>query len=903
MVLNYKKTLSFIFLIVAIFVFAAFDVHAEDEYVVYDALNGEVIETFERYNSALSFYNNNLDDYENLVLAQGDTVLFMEYGIVEFQTNDECSLNVGYRSLRRNDTTSINGCYGKDGLYLDRNGDNVKFAYVGDVGITSFDSVILRPFDSLNVRVSLYRNLEGDLAHLIKTQLYSDYYAKVYKLDKAPDFLEENKDYYSYDGHYFYEDFKVMTDDYRNDTRINAVNSELPFYSYFQYLSFRSLSNYSAKELDDFFKNELKIVGRMDKYNDDINDGANNIINRSEYYDNLDSFFIYQNIFGTNAMNSLAISMRESSSAKNLKAYVNHDLFTNNAYDNDEERNDNAYKNIDKSIYSFDKYILSNHNGNYHSSLYGGTFLGDKLSGYTLFNTLDAYYGENISSNYYLFDKALGGKDLDSYCLGIIYDLNRLTFYKDEELSKRMYRLYDLHNYSLIILGENEKSYKVQIDGSLSADYKYDFEKNVAFVDKEVFDLLINEDKMHENKLEQIAYDFGDGLFNNESSLSFNNLEGVELPLIKPVKDGLEFVGFDHDNIAQYKEIKGISVYAFPNNELDVNSYLNLEDAKIRINYVNGSNSIKDITSDMISGFDNTEVGEQEITITYCGESVSQKINVVENSNKTIIADLVNKNINSYKEDGTYDIDELEKLKGYLKDTKYYFGFDDLRLLDEMLFNEYSDYLNFVVFQSDLDVSISGLCVNVDTNLAKRTLFDGLIKNTYYVHIRDISRSSYNKLEEIGEAYGFESVCAFKSTFSLNLIRIDQEGEMIYSIKPKDMDPSSIYSVYCLEENGDIVKCKTYWSKDSVTFIGQGQGSYLLLRKKSVNTYTFDSIDESVNHENNDPDTQQFILLFVAYLIVEVFGVINILYHYIIEDKLRKSALEYKKLLNLKRSS
>ena len=60
--LNYKKALSFIFLIAAIFVFAAFDVHAEDEYTVYDASNGEVIETFERYNSALNFYNNNLED-------------------------------------------------------------------------------------------------------------------------------------------------------------------------------------------------------------------------------------------------------------------------------------------------------------------------------------------------------------------------------------------------------------------------------------------------------------------------------------------------------------------------------------------------------------------------------------------------------------------------------------------------------------------------------------------------------------------------------------------------------------------------------------------------------------------------------------------------------------------------
>ena len=98
MVLNYKKTLSFIFLIAAIFVFAAFDVHAEDEYVVYDASNGEVIETFERYNSALSFYNNNLEDYENLVLAQGDTVLFMAHSSSVARFGDgEMDFNYWYK--------------------------------------------------------------------------------------------------------------------------------------------------------------------------------------------------------------------------------------------------------------------------------------------------------------------------------------------------------------------------------------------------------------------------------------------------------------------------------------------------------------------------------------------------------------------------------------------------------------------------------------------------------------------------------------------------------------------------------------------------------------------------------------------------------------------------------------
>lgn len=882
-------------------IFSTLDIFGENKYKIYDAYNKIVIDTFDNYNQALNFYNNNLDKYENLVLYEDDIVLLMEYGIVEFKTNDECNLNVGYRSLVRNKTTSINGCYGIDALYLGKDGNDIYFLYAGDYGFTDFESIILHPFDSLDVRISLYRNKENELVHLIKTQLDIDYYANAIKLNKAPSYFKEGVNYYSYDGHYFYEDFMLMSDDYRNNDHQNAVNKDYPYYNYFQYLSFRSLSNYSANETVAYFENDLKINGSVDEYVDNTDDGANDIINKSEYYNHLDAFFIYQNIYGTNALNTLAISMLDSFDGKSIKAYTKHDLFLKNAYDNDKERGSDAFENVEKSIYAFDKYILSGLNGDYESTYYAGSFLGDKLSGYTVYNSFDAYYGEKASSNYYLLDKAMGSKDNNAYCLGIIYDLKNLNFYDDDNLKNLSFTLYDLHNYSLVILKENEKAYKVQID-SKDDNYKYDFENNIAYIDKQDIDLLINEDKMHEHKIEHVHYDFNGGLLNNEKTLDFIRLEDVALPSIRPYKEGSEFAYFNKDNIAQYKEIEKISIYSFPYKEVLKGSYLNLKGAKIKIDYANGTSSIKNINSDMINSFDNSKVGSQEIIVSYCGLKAKMEIYIKDEelAIKDDIDYLVAKNIESFKKEGTYDLKEIEKIKDYLKEVSYRFDFNKLREIDAILYKEYHQYVNFVISDNSQDISVSGLCLNIDDDFINKKYLNGLIKNTFYIRIKKIDKNSYNLLKAYGQAYGFECIYAFKPSFYMNMQKMMTDNEMIYTIKLKKEDRNSTYTVYALDNNGDVVKCKTYWSGDSITFISDKQGPFMIYKKDSFNTYYFDIPKENINYYNNDPDIQNLFVVFISYMIVFLFGLINIIYHYLMEYKINKYRMKFKKVINIK---
>ena len=898
MVKIFNRALGTIFMIAVVCIITAFDIYGEDEYKVVDDFTNEVIETFDSLSSANYFYNQNVDEYDNLVLYENDTVLRMEYGIVEFQTNDACTLNVGYRSTIRSDTTSINGCYGIDGVYIGQSNNNVYFVYAGDFGYTSFDSLILHPINSLNIRVSLYRNIDGKLTHLIKTQLDSDFYSETNVIDYAPSYLKEDVDYYSYDGHYFYDNFKTMSDDYSNNTYENAINYEEPYYNYYMYLPFRSLSNYSYNEINDYFTNTLKIASKLNYYNDKVNDNANDVVNRSQYYGELDSFFIYQNIYGTNALNTLSISMLDSSSGKNYKAYSKNDVFLNNAYDNDEERNKDAYNSISNSIYTFDKYILSNHNGNSRSSLYAGTYMGDKLSGYNLFNSNDAYYGEKVAANYFKIDSSLGDKDLNSYCLGIIYNLNRLTFYSDESLSSRVTRLYNLYNFSLIILDETDDAYKVQLDFSNSSDYEYDFENLVAYISKDAVDLVVNSDKMHENSFESISYDFDGGSFIGKDTLDVSYLSGVDITMPKPIKNGFEFVGFDENNKAIYKEIKNIEVKEFENTTIELDKPINLKNASIKIKYADSSSKVIPITSDMITNFNNTVSGSQDITITYCGVSVNQTIEV--SSELKDIRDnldyLIAKNIESYKKDGTYDINELNTIVENINKVDYDFSTNSLRDIDNILLNVNRASTNYIVIGNDIDLSVSGLALNELKEVNENSLF----KDTYYVHVSSINNSAKETLQEIGLAYGFEVVDYFSVDYSLNMLKSKQNGSLIYSLKPNNMDPNYIYTVYRLDNNGDVVKCKTTWSSDSVSFMTKKDGDFVVLRKRSVNTYDFDSAYENVNYQDNDPDSQQIFLFLVSYSVVILFGILNIVYHYVLENKLKKSSLEYKKLLNIK---
>ncbi|MBO4359025.1 MAG: glucosaminidase domain-containing protein, partial [Erysipelotrichaceae bacterium] len=537
-----------------------FVVCADDEkYLISD--NNETIEEFDSYSDAYSYYQEHIDEYDNLIMSEGDTVIHMEYGIVEFMNDGACGIDIEYHSTEKDEDDYLNSCYGVDGAYLytDKEGKKVYFVLSGDTGYTDIDNVILHPYEKLDVRPSLYENTEDHFIHKIKTQLEQDHYTYSLKLDDPLDSLEKDREYYSYDGHYFYDDFRVMTDDYRNGIRDNAVNAEA-YYNYYQYLPYRTLTNYSVEDLNTYFSDVLGIDGRLSHYRDHDGDGAADEINRSQLYGELDDFLIYQYMYGTNGMMLLSTAISESSYGRSKKSYSENNLFSIAAYETQKELEHSRYDTIDNSIYSYSKYFISKMLANHMRSDYTGTYPGNRLSGINVSYCLDSYYGERCASSYYELDSKLGGRDRDVYALGIIKDAKSVTFYKDQELENKRYVVKDIDELSLVILAEHEDSYKIQTDYSFSQDCLYDFEDCIAYVRKDVFSEIVNGGNIFENEYVTVHYDFGDGRFRDYTSLDMKYRKD-DVPLEpKAKREGYEFAGYDEELVAQYREIESIEL-------------------------------------------------------------------------------------------------------------------------------------------------------------------------------------------------------------------------------------------------------------------------------------------------------------------------------------------------------
>ncbi len=846
-----KKFIKIIFSLLFIFLVSSKDVYGEDDYYVKDDGKDEIIASFDNYSSANNYYNDNVEEYDNLVLYYGETVLKMEYGVVEFKSNDSCSLNIEYTSTIRKNKSSINACYMKDGAYLYSSSDASRayFKVGGDIGYTSSDDVLLHPIDSLNLRVSSYINTDGTFNHLVRTQFDSDY-LNSYAIDDKLDYLNDDTYYYSYDGHYFYDDFKKMIDDYNNETYENAINSDNPYYNYYQYLSYRSLTNYNLGEIEDYYYNTLNINSRVLSFDDKAHDGANDVVNSSQYYGELSNFFVNQNIYGTNALMLLSTANLESSSGKSYNSFVSNNLFALAAYDNDIERDNKRYTSIANSISSYSKYYVSDRFSNYRNNLYAGNYLGNKLGGISLNYAQDPNYGEKVASNYYLLDKALGYKDKNNYCFGISNNAS-IKFYKDEELNNQLYTLSDIGEFSLIILGENDNSYKVQLDYSFNDDYKYDFKESVAYVNKDIFNIIFNSDKMHENDVESITY-----YTNVENGIyTINALKDSEQVLYIPSFDNYEYKDAYIEDDKLYLNYVGIDSIEM---EDDMCSLDNYQSCTIRVHYSDNSNKVVQVNSDMVSS------SENKIQITYHGVSI---LTDVYSSDSDDLTSLIKRNIESYQKDGSYNIDELKKISGSDVDL----GFDSLRTLDAILLKSYHRYYKYHIYDNDYGLSLSGVGLNLASNKSTHSFLD-----TYYIKINKSSISS--NVKDVIEGYGLSYEDSFKVSFYLNYHKVNSSGQMVYSIKPENKSVNKIYSVYKVEGD-NIIKCRTIQTEDSVKFISDNNldSTFVLLSKDSVNTYNLENYEENLSSLNDDPDTNYIFTQGIILIGIIVFGSITII--------------------------
>lgn len=440
----------------------------ENDYRLFDAVNKEVLLQTNDYSKASAAYKEALNEIAEPVLFQNETVIAMAYGTVTFAANE-----FSYYSLSRSAITQADGRYFNDALFLKKERGKVYFLLNGDYGMIDEDAVSLVPFSMRNNRVSCYEVLNGQLHHLIMEQNEWDYYSYDLLLDEVADWMTDGC-YFSYDGHYFYDDFRIMSDDLREGSYVNSVNCDSPYYNYYLYMSYLSPSAYSAKELGYYLEDILRYQERISRFVDNNGDDVGDILNASQLYNSQEAFLKAEEQYGVNSVLLLAQAIEESAYGKSLSAYMQNNLFAYMALDSQMERENGAYRNIEDGILSYARYYVAGRYANFRLASYCGLYLGDKSSGLTSGYYTDPYHGEKIAAKAYLLDQALGLREKNSqWLVASKQEVPVYNSYNDELLYKSKLGLNIFR-----AIGEDEENYLLIDDSYIKKDQVFTLSTN-----------------------------------------------------------------------------------------------------------------------------------------------------------------------------------------------------------------------------------------------------------------------------------------------------------------------------------------------------------------------------------------------------------------------------------------
>lgn len=421
------------------------------------------------------------------VVSQED--ILIEKGVVNFRTKDATE-NTTYTDAQTGLTGYTNGCYAADAAYLGHNSDRtkVKFMLAGVIGWVDASEVQVLDFSSSSVQtLSKYYAKNNRLYHGIVTNLNNTSYTSSIDVGPKPTYLENGKEYYSYDGHYFYDynstqGYMTMLSDYRNDTRENSVNPSNPYYNYYQYLPQRSTTIYTADEINTVIEKKAKSTSVM------LGLG--------------DSFIENQNKYGINALLTVGIAANESAWGSSTIATTKNNLFGHHAYDSDPNGSSTSYSTPAFSIYYHMSTFMSKRYCYPNYWTYHGGYVGDKASGINVKYASDPYWGEKAAAYAWIVDKELGSKDSFRYTLAI-KDVHNYDYHSENikasasSSSKTLYKTTNkagdiLTSYAVILLNSKTTNgyYKIQSDTVINSDRtaivedpeEYDFDSNYAYI-------------------------------------------------------------------------------------------------------------------------------------------------------------------------------------------------------------------------------------------------------------------------------------------------------------------------------------------------------------------------------------------------------------------------------------
>jgi beta-N-acetylglucosaminidase len=384
------------------------------------------------YSAARTIMNNQDSTETNVasIIHYGTSkqIIDARYGLLDLKTKANSTLVTNLRpSLEPSVANNyINGYYGVDAALIDyveyRSGqynyNTAKLKISGYMGwIRKTDShgnaYNAVPLSLVTNPTYYYVNTSSELIHrLSKSIIYNEGYMSAINLGPAPNYLEKNKIYYSYDGNYFYLSLSVMLDDYKSDHYNRAINKNSPYYNYYLYLPHRTRTSYTIEDIDNFIQNNKGYTSKPT---------PNTTLepNQSMLYGEGINFISAQNRFGANSLLVFGVAVNESGWGRSNIAINRNNLFGHAAYDYDPGTNATSYATVGSSINSHaDRYVSASYSRPGGNNYYG-SHLGNKGSGMNVRYASDPYWGEKAAQIHYAIDKVFGMGDYHLYQMGI----------------------------------------------------------------------------------------------------------------------------------------------------------------------------------------------------------------------------------------------------------------------------------------------------------------------------------------------------------------------------------------------------------------------------------------------------------------------------------------------------
>lgn len=390
------------------------------EYQLASIINGQLSpkqEAYETYAEAVAAMA------PNDVVMQGAKIVKMNSGIV-FAKKSPTVIRDG--NLRDVVGIQVNS----EMKYLESDETRVKVQIADTVGYVNLDDVTLVPTAMITGQ-AYYMNENGSLVHYI----YRNGNYEKYTYGVAPAFLSPGQKYYSLDGDTF-------------TTANGATVGEA--YQYFNVLSLRTKTNYTAEELNAYVAQNYPTSPLKDL-------GAALKEAEATYH--------------VNALYILAKAANESTWGTSAKAKTLKNLFGVGVYDSD-PNSGQAYPSFKDSIMYFAKKVSTEYLTP-AGKFYYGAIPGDKHWGVNVKYATDPYSEQKVAGIMYRIDKALGQKDWLKYQIAEVTGLDpnySLRARPEPNTSQAAYYMYPGNGFPLTIIEKTGTWYKIVSD---MADHEY----------------------------------------------------------------------------------------------------------------------------------------------------------------------------------------------------------------------------------------------------------------------------------------------------------------------------------------------------------------------------------------------------------------------------------------------